>query len=460
MNLADDDLDALLRFAEENIHRVSPQAAPQPIESAARANGHERLDTQIPVSEAEPAPAPEANGYDAEPPAPNGPEDYGLPVEGAVEREPDETPNDRTKSTRKSVEPATLVTPVDWQGQESKPVQWIWHRRVVRGDVTSLHADGGVGKTELALMLSQSCARDAQDCLGAVVESGPVLFLSAEEPKDVIHSRLERQGKRQGFILADCSRLHFWFPPDLKDCTLATSSGKNRKMVATELFSSICEAAQRLRPVLIVLDNTAATFVGDLVDRVNARSWVNLWRALAIEVDAGVLLLDHPSMNGMNSGSGRAGSVDWRNAVRVALHMRFSDDPTEAARGTTKFEVSKCNLGPRGEAIKLEWVDGLLCLEGSGSPLQRLARDAQADSKFLELLADRLRLGRDVGDKPGRNYAPAIFAETEGNGGYSKKAFTLAMERLFKANKITLEPVGPPSANKKRIIIVASGAGQ
>ena len=202
MNLADDDLDALLRFAEENIHRVSPQAAPQPIESAARANGHERLDTQIPVSEAEPAPAPEANGYDAEPPAPNGPEDYGLPVEGAVEREPDETPNDRTKSTRKSVEPATLVTPVDWQGQESKPVQWIWHRRVVRGDVTSLHADGGVGKTELALMLSQSCARDAQDCLGAVVESGPVLFLSAEEPKDVIHSRLERQGKRQGFIFS------------------------------------------------------------------------------------------------------------------------------------------------------------------------------------------------------------------------------------------------------------------
>ena len=229
---------------------------------------------------------------------------------------------------------------------------------------------------------------------------------------------------------------------------MATSSGKNRKMVATELFSSICEAAQRLRPVLIVLDNTAATFVGDLVNRVNARSWVNLWRALAIEVDAGVLLLDHPSMNGMNSGSGRAGSVDWRNAVRVALHMRFSDDPTEAARGTTKFEVSKCNLGPRGEAIKLEWVDGLLCLEGSGSPLQRLARDAQANSKFLELLADRLRLGRDVGDKPGRNYAPAIFAETEGNGGYSKKAFTLAMERLFKANKITLEPVGPPSANK------------
>ena len=68
------------------------------------------------------------------------------------------------------------------------------------------------------------------------------------------------------------------------------------------------------------------------------------------------------------------------------------------------------------------------------------------------------RSGRDVSDKAGRNYAPKIFEEMEGPGGYTKRKFAEAMERLFNGGKIELEPVGPPSDNKKRIVRLIGSA--
>jgi hypothetical protein len=118
----------------------------------------------------------------------------------------------------------------------------------------------------------------------------------------------------------------------------------------------------------------------------------------------------------------------------------------------------KNNYAPQGSPVRLEWVDGVLSVEGTASPHLRAAQNAQADEKFIEHLETRNRLGRDVSDKAGRNYAPKIFEEMEGPGGYTKRKFAEAMERLFNGGKIELEPVGPPSDNKKRIVRLIGSA--
>jgi hypothetical protein len=159
----------------------------------------------------------------------------------------------------------------------------------------------------------------------------------------------------------------------------------------------------------------------------------------------------------MQNGTGRGGNMDWRNSVRAALHLKAAEDKADADRGVRVLEHVKSNYAPLQAAQRLEWVDGVLSIEGTASPLQHAARDAQADERFIEHLATRNRLGRDVGENPGRNYAPKIFEEMEGAGGYTKRAFAAAMERLFLAGKIELEPVGSPSDNKKRLIV---GAGK
>ncbi len=111
--------------------------------------------------------------------------------------------------------------------------------------------------------------------------------------------------------------------------------------------------------------------------------------------------------------------MDWRNSMRAAVNIRRPEDKANGDRGIRVLECVKSNYAPLGKPVRLEWTDGVLTVEGSTSPLRQAAQDAQAEHKFLDLLDQRVRLGRDVSDKPGRNYAPVIFAELEESGGYS-----------------------------------------
>jgi hypothetical protein len=78
---------------------------------------------------------------------------------------------------------------------------------------------------------------------------------------------------------------------------------------------------------------------------------------------------------------------------------------------------------------------------------------------FLRLLDERIAQRRDVSDKASKTYAPKVFAELDdNNGGFSNREFAYAMERLFRAGKIALERVGPPSDRRNRIVRTASAA--
>jgi RecA-family ATPase len=227
-------------------------------------------------------------------------------------------------------------------------------------------------------------------------------------------------------------------------------------MQPTPLFYSIGAAVEAVRPSLIVLDNIAATFAGNQNDRVQVRSFLNLLRGWArLDWRPAVLAIDHPSLSGLQNGTGRGGNMDWRNGVRSALYLRPAEDKADADRGVRVLDVVKSNYAPIGKPTRLEWSDGVLTLEGTLPPLRRLADEADQEETFMRLLDDRNKLGRDVSDKFSRIYAPKVFAEMEGSGGFSKNVFASAMERLFKAGKIVLEPVGSPSERRHRIVRAA-----
>ncbi len=164
-----------------------------------------------------------------------------------------------------------------------------------------------------------------------------------------------------------------------------------------------------------------------------------------------VLLLDHPSLSGITSGSGRGGNMDWRNSVRSALYLRSPDDKGEAERGVRLFETAKSNYGPIGQQVRLQWAEGGLALEHSPSSLVRLAEDAKVDEAFLRLLDKRNAQGRPVRPSNGPGYAPAEFeADTEA-GGIKSRAFKASMERLLTAKKVIVVTSGPPSKSTKHL---------
>ncbi|MGP0083605.1 MAG: AAA family ATPase [Steroidobacteraceae bacterium] len=368
--------------------------------------------------------ADQTNGHATpeEPPAATSPDEFGA---STVPRE--HVP---------AIEPATLITPADWPQEAPPAVDWLTSQRIPRGDVTTLHGDGGAGKTDLALQLAAGCVRRAPYWLGHDITGGPVVVVSGEEPEREVRRRIWLHAQRDGYLPESLTDLQLWFPDDAGGAVLAVPD-RTGVMQPTPLFLSIKAAIVAAEPVLVVVDNVAATFAGNQNDRVMVRTYVNLWRTIARGPSRpAVLLLDHPSLSGLTNGTGRGGNMDWRNAVRCALYLRTPDDKAEADRGIRILETAKSNYGPPGNPIRLQWLDGGLQLEHTPSSLHRIAKDTECEEIFLRLLDERNAQGSHVGRKTSGMYAPKEFAASPSNGGFTKQAFAGAMQRLFVAGTI------------------------
>ena len=225
-------------------------------------------------------------------------------------------------------------------------------------------------------------------------------------------------------------------------------------MRPTRIMQEIAASIADLAPVLVIVDNVAATCAGNQIERLVARSYVNLWRQIAHGPSKpAVLLLDHPSLSGMTNNTGRGGNMDWRNAVRCALWLRQADDKAEADRGIRILETTKSNYGPPGNPLRLQWADGGLQLEHAPTSLHRLAKDAECDETFLRLLDEREGQGRHVSSEPrATTYAATAFAAMPNNGGFMRNAFAAAMERLLQAGKIHQIMEGSASRRRGRLV--------
>ena len=369
------------------------------------------------------------NGHVAAP-LPKSPDDYGAAIPAA------HLP--ATIDDVSAIVPAKFITPAAWPNEAPPPVDWLVVNRIPHGDVTTLHGDGGAGKTDIALRLAANVARGAQDWLGHEIATGKVLFVSGEEPERELWRRMWLHSQRDRYNLDSLGdNFQLWLPDNISDAAMAVADRHTGIMRPTRIMQEIAAAISAVAPALVVVDNVAATFAGNQNDRVSVRSYVNLWRQIAHGPSKpAVLLLDHPSLSGLTNGTGRGGNMDWRNAVRSALWLHAPSDAAEADRGIRILETAKSNYGPPGNPVRLQWADGGLQIEHTPSSHYRASADAQCDETFMRLLDERAAQGSHVGRQTSAMYAPKVFADDPSSGSMTKRAFALAMERLFKAGTI------------------------
>jgi RecA-family ATPase len=163
----------------------------------------------------------------------------------------------------------------------------------------------------------------------------------------------------------------------------------------------------------------------------------------------------------MASGAGTSGSTAWSNSVRSRIYFERAkgEDAVEIDPDLRLLKVMKANYGPVGMEFRLRWTKGVFRLDGqSGGSFDKLAAEAKAEYVFLDLLAERERQDRAVSPKQSQSYAPAVFAAHPDAKGVSKKAFTAAMERLFKTKRIAVERAGSPSRRYSRIVLASEEA--
>lgn len=342
--------------------------------------------------------------------------------------------------------PLAFLDATTLAGVEVPPRRWLVPHRIPRPAVTMLSGDGAAGKTTIALQLAVGTVCGT-DWLGAVVtEPGPAIFYTGEEDQDEVHRRLDAITAHHGIGFADLKGLHLLCRPT-EDPMLGIPDGKSGVVRPTPLFERLLKTAKEIRPALIVIEAAADVFAGNENDRAQVRQFVALLRRLAIEADAAVLLIAHPSLTGLTSGTGTSGSTGWNNSVRSRLyfHAPKARDNDEADTDVRQLEVMKSNYGPKGEAVRLCWQRGVFVPVGGAAPLAQVAAEADVDQAYLECLDAATGQGRVVFAKTGNGFAPKTFEKMPQARGFKTGALHKAQERLFAAGRIHVVASGPPS---------------
>jgi RecA-family ATPase len=103
-----------------------------------------------------------------------------------------------------------------------------------------------------------------------------------------------------------------------------------------------------------------------------------LLRGLAIKNDLAVVLIAHPSLSGMASGSGTSGSTAWSNSVRARLYLeRIVDEGNrEIDPDLRVLRVKKSNYGPVGLELPLRWQNGGFIVDGPAGGFDKIAAEA------------------------------------------------------------------------------------
>jgi RecA-family ATPase len=324
-------------------------------------------------------------------------------------------------------------------------------------NVTLLSGDGGTGKSLLAHLLGISVAAGGLGCswLGMPVRAGRVIYLSCEDDDEEIHRRS-----------ADILRHHGLDYHDIAGMTIRSLAGEDAllaietkiALVQTELFVELEARAAHEQPALIILDTLADVYPANENDRVKVRQFIGILRGLAIRQRCAIMLLGHPSLTGLSSGTGTSGSTAWNNSVRSRLYLeRIAQDGYEPDPDRRILTTKKANYGRVGGEIDMRWCDGVFVADVGETRLDRMSAGMKAERVFLKLLRQHTEQGRRVNAAGGLHYAPKVFAEHPDSEGCTKKALRTAMERLLVSGKLAIQQEGPPSRRVSYLVEAGHG---
>jgi RecA-family ATPase len=333
--------------------------------------------------------------------------------------------------------------------------EWLVPELIPNRTVTMLSGDGGVGKSLLAMQLAVAVSAGRSGWIGTSPEPGAALYVNAEDDLDEMHRRLGEIVDGHGLALDDLKAFHI-APLAGKDAVLGAPD-RHGLISPTALWRAIAAQTDQIKPRLVILDNLADTFAGNENARPEARQFIGMLRGLANEQRLAVLIIAHPSLSGLTSGSGTSGSTAWSNSVRSRLYLDRSklDDGQETDSNVRILRTMKANYAGIGGEIRIRWNKGCFFPDGAAVGFDRAAAEANADAIFLDLVAKFQAEGRNVSANPSPSFAPNVFCKHPASKGLTAKVLRSAMERAFAKGAIKNELFGPRSHERTRIVLAA-----
>jgi RecA-family ATPase len=352
---------------------------------------------------------------------------------------------------------------VDMSNWDNKPIperEWAILDRSPANQAGLYSGHGGTGKSYTELLKNGAHVL-GRDWYGTMPELGPAFYIGAEDEEAEIHRRLAAVAAHYKVTFKDLVDGGLWVRCLLgEDATLCAATGKSGKVEVTKLYRQLHEAAGDIKPKNISIDTLSRAFAGNEIDRVEVYGFAMHMQALAMLAGGSVTVLSHPSLAGINSGSGISGSTAWHNAFRFRHYLKGVKDDGEEDDNSDLRELTflKNQYGTLGEKVTLKYQDGLFLPLPGISTLDKTGRTAKVDEVFLDILRRWGAQGRNASEKKtAHSYAPSAFAlEQEAKKHSIRKGdLEAAMRRLFAANKICVEPYGKPSKGFTRLGVKA-----
>jgi RecA-family ATPase len=363
------------------------------------------------------------------------------------------------KTAGATIAPISWIDMSLWDSEPTPEREWFIRDRIPVRQPTLFSGEGAVGKSLLTLQLLASTAL-GRDWLGLIPEPGGAWYLGAEDDECELRIRLDPILKHFGATHAHLIEGGFQMKSLFgEDALLGTPNGRGI-IEPTPLFQQLFEEASDAKPKVIALDASADVFGGNEIDRSQVRQFVGAQlRKLAGAINGAVILLGHPSLTGINSGTGLSGSTAWHNSMRSRMYLT-SPKPEAGEQPDTdlrELAFKKANYSRLAEPIILRWRDGLFLPEVGMSSIDKAAREMKADDCYLAALRKLVGQGHVLApQRESTNYAPRLIARTE-------KAFRLseleaAQQRLLDAGRIHIKTEGKPSRPVRRLFPGAPGA--
>jgi RecA-family ATPase len=252
--------------------------------------------------------------------------------------------------------PLAWLSMATWDTEPIPERKWAIRNRVPLNQAGLFSGEGGTGKS--IIELHKNVAHVAgKDWLGSLPEKGPAFYIGAEDDKTELHIRLAAITKHCGVTFAELISGGLHVLPLLgQDATLCYVVGKSGKIETTDLYKQLYEAAGDIKPKNISIDTLSRAFAGAENDRVQVYGFASHMQALAMVAGGSVTILSHPSLSGINSGSGISGSTAWHGAFRFRQYLtgikpEAGEQPNTDLR---QLEFRKNQYGPLGETIVLK----------------------------------------------------------------------------------------------------------
>ena len=211
----------------------------------------------------------------------------------------------------------------------------------IPGTVAGLVSPGGTGKSFFALELACAVAGGhGANLLGLpVTGEGPVLYLAAEDPPEILHKRIHHIAQYMTDSVIELVNENLFLIP-------ALASGVN--VLESEWTAELASRATGCR--LIVLDTLSRLHALDENKTGGAKSVMRKLEFLAKTTGAGLLYLHHISKHAAVNGAG-----DAQQAARGS--SAFVDDARYCSflKGMTEEEAKKLRVDPDQRAFYVRW---------------------------------------------------------------------------------------------------------